>query len=423
MFRASVRKALGTEAGAFDLPSIITGVVVVGVLAAGVLATVFGVIPFTQDSGAKQDLSSIASAQGVSMAKDGTFADKSHLKLSGYLSSLPDTAVIDSDGKSYCASVTSGTGSRFRVTAETREAQPGSCTKATTWTKTVLPSGNWMSSAVSQDGRTMIAVGEYAAKMSSDGGTTWSNAPIGTSIRWRSASMSDDGKTIAVAGEASFIWISKDGGKTWASKASNSYWWSVAVSRDGSAVAAAGRPGPMTSIDGGASWVAVPVSADTTWIDTWHTAWASANGSRLMMASSDGVLAVSSDRGATWTKLKASFGYASSSMGASDDGKTIVIGLSDGRGLQVSSDAGKTWTAHPAWSTLNLWVSADGKRIVRGDGVDNRPEYSLDGGNTWTEDSGIDGGNWRLSANADGGTLVAVGYGGTVWTGRFGYLP
>jgi len=141
-----------------------------------------------------------------------------------------------------------------------------------------------------------------------------------------------------------------------------------------------------------------------------------------MMASSDGVLAVSLNRGMTWSKVETSFAYDSSSMGASDDGKTIVVGLGS-HGIQISSDAGKTWVAHSAWFTLNLWVSPDAKRIVRGSGADGRPEYSLDGGNTWVEDSGIDSGTWRVSANVDGSTLIAAGYSGTVWVGHFGYAP
>jgi type II secretory pathway pseudopilin PulG len=61
--------AFKNEAGAFDLPSILVGVVVVGVLTAGVLASIFGVIPFAQDKGAQQDLGAITTAQGVYKAQ------------------------------------------------------------------------------------------------------------------------------------------------------------------------------------------------------------------------------------------------------------------------------------------------------------------------------------------------------------------
>jgi type II secretory pathway pseudopilin PulG len=67
--KVRVADAFKNEAGAFDLPSILVGVVVVGVLTAGVLASIFGVIPFAQDKGAQQDLGAITTAQGVYKAQ------------------------------------------------------------------------------------------------------------------------------------------------------------------------------------------------------------------------------------------------------------------------------------------------------------------------------------------------------------------
>lgn len=43
--RSSVKDTLRGRSGAFDMPSIVTGVVVLLILVAGVLATVFGIIP------------------------------------------------------------------------------------------------------------------------------------------------------------------------------------------------------------------------------------------------------------------------------------------------------------------------------------------------------------------------------------------
>jgi type II secretory pathway pseudopilin PulG len=70
--KVRVADAFKNEAGAFDLPSILVGVVVVGVLTAGVLASIFGVIPFAQDKGAQQDLGAITTAQGVYKAQGTT---------------------------------------------------------------------------------------------------------------------------------------------------------------------------------------------------------------------------------------------------------------------------------------------------------------------------------------------------------------
>jgi alpha-tubulin suppressor-like RCC1 family protein/type II secretory pathway pseudopilin PulG len=89
---ARSRRILRSSRGAFDLPSIIAGVVVVGILTAGVLAAVFGVIPFAQENAAKQDLAAIRTAEGVARAKDGKFMDSAGLVAAGYLSSTTFSA-------------------------------------------------------------------------------------------------------------------------------------------------------------------------------------------------------------------------------------------------------------------------------------------------------------------------------------------
>lgn len=111
----SIRASLRSVSGAFDLPSILVGVVVVGILTAGVLASIFGVIPFAQDHGAKQDLSALTTAEGVAKVKDGAFKDKDGLKSSGYLSSGSDklTASTNAVGTCYAGIAKSGSGKLF----------------------------------------------------------------------------------------------------------------------------------------------------------------------------------------------------------------------------------------------------------------------------------------------------------------------
>ncbi|MBG0738894.1 fibronectin type III domain-containing protein [Paeniglutamicibacter antarcticus] len=101
--------------GAFDLPSIITAVVVVAILTAGVLAAIFGVIPFAQDNGAKQDLSAVRTAEGVARTKDNRFLGSGPIVAAGYLPSLPHTASVETDSSGHCyvALAKSGTGTIF----------------------------------------------------------------------------------------------------------------------------------------------------------------------------------------------------------------------------------------------------------------------------------------------------------------------
>lgn len=124
-------QALSGSRGAFDLPSILVGVVTVGVLTAGVLASVFGVIPFAQDNGAKQDLDAVRTAQGVAKAKDSGFMASAGLVSAGY---LPDVAKIaagtDDAGSCYTAVALSGSGRMFY--AESTAPSPMELTNAAT---------------------------------------------------------------------------------------------------------------------------------------------------------------------------------------------------------------------------------------------------------------------------------------------------
>jgi surface protein len=67
-FRGRLRKAVRSSTGAIDLASIMVGVIVVGAVAGTIAATVFAVIPWSQDAAAKQDLRAVQTAQSVQLA-------------------------------------------------------------------------------------------------------------------------------------------------------------------------------------------------------------------------------------------------------------------------------------------------------------------------------------------------------------------
>lgn len=114
-----------SEAGAFDLPSILVGVVVVGILTAGVLASIFGVIPFAQDHGAKQDLGAIRTAQGVAKVNTGRFTDSAGLAGAQLITSPKAPAVgADAAGSCYVGISRSGSGTLFYSTDRTPEPKP-----------------------------------------------------------------------------------------------------------------------------------------------------------------------------------------------------------------------------------------------------------------------------------------------------------
>ncbi len=119
------------EAGAFDLPSILTGAVVVGVLTVGVLGSIFGVIPFAQDNSAKQDLSAIKTAEGVAKTQRGSYVGKDALLALKLVSPLSTDTQVYADSAGFCAMTVSQTGRIYSVTsADTAIIDGNSCATA-----------------------------------------------------------------------------------------------------------------------------------------------------------------------------------------------------------------------------------------------------------------------------------------------------
>ena len=71
--RHNLMRGMRKERGAIDLASILVGVLVMGVLGAVIAASVFVVIPWSQDAAAKASLDGVKTAQSVSQVKDGKF--------------------------------------------------------------------------------------------------------------------------------------------------------------------------------------------------------------------------------------------------------------------------------------------------------------------------------------------------------------
>lgn len=125
----TARARVHRQTGAFDLPSIMIGVAVVAVLTVGVLAAIFGVIPWTQDNAAKQDLAAVHTAQGAAFAKDGGFRSKAGLVDAKLLpSDVEDARDLDirasDDGRRYVGVSTSETGRKFIITSEAPSPRP-----------------------------------------------------------------------------------------------------------------------------------------------------------------------------------------------------------------------------------------------------------------------------------------------------------
>lgn len=115
--RERVRRSLRSVRGAFDLPSILVGVLVVAVMSLGVMAVVFGVIPFSQDRGAQQDLTAHRTAQGAARTQVGKFLDSAGLAGSGYIRQTSNTSFkTNAAGTCYVGVAKSNSGKLFFLT-------------------------------------------------------------------------------------------------------------------------------------------------------------------------------------------------------------------------------------------------------------------------------------------------------------------
>lgn len=134
-----------------------------------------------------------------------------------------------------------------------------------TWAPRSPPSTSWEVVAVSADGRTVLG-GEDPGSLylSVDGGSTWSPTPLPQGA-WYGAAASSDGRTLLVAEDGGMLYTSYDRGATWTSGVQKARWTWVALSADGTRMAATATDrqiytsstwttvGPTGSLSGGAA--------------------------------------------------------------------------------------------------------------------------------------------------------------------------
>jgi surface protein len=135
-------KVLQSSKAAIDLASIMVGVIIIGLIGGIISATVFAVIPWSQDKAAKQQLESIHTAENAfygfsadasTVLKNkanstrelrNTFADSAELASNSLLTSNPTYCVVPTtDGKDYHAYSKSASGTTFYALNSNKQAQ------------------------------------------------------------------------------------------------------------------------------------------------------------------------------------------------------------------------------------------------------------------------------------------------------------
>jgi photosystem II stability/assembly factor-like uncharacterized protein len=268
----------------------------------------------------------------------------------------------------------------------------------------------WHDLAMSADGSRLAAVwGSSGAEavageivLSADGGATWTAAQPGT--YWRHVAMSPDGTRLVAAAQDNRLAISQDSGQSWTRRGPTEDWISVAISQDGSRILATPYSGPLhVSHNGGVTWA-------TQERRIWRKVAMSDDGS-VMAAAGSGFL-VSLDGGVTWTRRDVEGDWTL--LVLSRDGKHMA----GARGEQFlySDDQGVTWeTRGSSLSCRRLAGSADLSRLVAADRLTGRLHVSSDAGHTWTPKERRN--SWAgLASSDDGSRLAAVSSPGFVFT-------
>ncbi len=228
----------------------------------------------------------------------------------------------------------------------------------------------------------------------------------------------------------------------WAASTAPSFpWASVAASADGTHLVAVRlsfifgngyfieEPAPIyLSTNAGASWTATSSPNDF-----WASVWSSADGTRLVAASSlyddgdfirgSGLIYTSADSGATWTPGSAPVNAWTRVAASADGNKMVAAAAGIGPGWNIgdgsiysSTNSGTSWvkTSAPAMGWTAVAASADGSKLaaIGADPSISPYAYSIytsdDSGATWTQTSAPMN-NWTsLASSADGTKLVGV---------------
>lgn len=278
------------------------------------------------------------------------------------------------------------------------------------WTNmTSIPSGQYWSAAVSNDGSTIVGSARSAyIYRSSDSGATWIQA-AGTNTGAYYFAMSIDGSKIFAAGnEGGFHYSSSNSGVTWTSRTPGiATTYRPCMTDDGLNVMIMPWGGtPRLSTDSGASWA--NVSGLTT--GYWVTCAMSLNGTyRYALPSSSSTFKRSSDSGASWSSVT----LPSSSwndMGISNDGQFIYLSGGSSR-IYKSSDYGQTFTWVNQTTTLtspgNIAVSGNGQTIVVFDS-NSTIKISTDGATTWQAETTLGSKYWFAGDISDDGTKIVA---------------
>jgi hypothetical protein len=231
--------------------------------------------------------------------------------------------------------------------------------------------------ATSNDGKIVYSLVPTGIYRSNDYGSTWSNiknqyVPIGSSIR--SMDVSSDGSIIVIAESGGYVWRSTNFGNSWAKMPSIGNlaitWEAVSVSGTGQKIILFNGQDRYISSNTGASFTKI---TDANYGSVGSMS-ASDDGSVILLVDTnnfnpcDSGVYISKNSGTTFSQINSNLptscgsGYSVQGVGVSGDGGTLVAS-SSGKTL-VSQDGGASWNQ----STLPAGVTGGGRLAISNDG-------------------------------------------------------
>lgn len=274
---------------------------------------------------------------------------------------------------------------------------------------TSMASSQYWSAVASDNGSIMVASarGTYMV-ISTNSGTTWTSIP-GTATGSYFLAMSKDGSKIFAAGnEGGYNYTSSDSGATWVSRSvGGTVMWRPCMSDDGQNILVPVSGGyPRLSTDGGATWSNVTALGSA----SWASCAMSLDGTKRYITNLSGLVARSSDSGATWQTSTPAASYWSD-VRTSSDGSIVYLAGRVNKKIMKSTDYGQSFSLISSSLTLvepyAMATSADGSKIVVFD-YGSTMKSSIDGGATWSTEATAGSRNWYFgNMNSDGNLVVA----------------
>ena len=296
---------------------------------------------------------------------------------------------------------------------------------AQVWAKTAAPAESpqsnfgWQSVAIDDEGKQLLAAytglnGELL--VSHDAGATWvlPTPPQGylMSGEWLKVACNSDGQVLLAGMYGAELFISTNAGRIWQVARAPGYWAPIAVSRNGNTLMASDEGYLTISTNRGASWNA----ATNAPFGPEYLAL-SASGQKMALIAGDTSIYTSTDWGATWNQATNATTFGWTGIASSADGTRLVAVT--GGSIYLSLDSGTTWnpaTNAPNQPWTGIACSADGAKLFAMAGY-GQIYSSADYGATWVTMVCPVAAWIAIACNGDGTKLV-VANSSEIWISR-----